>query len=58
MGDRPSHPELLDYLASRLIANNWSIKALHREIMRSSAYRLSSKPNAENEAVDPGNALL
>ena len=58
MGDRPSHPELLDYLASRLVENKWSIKSLHREIMLSSAYQLSSQPVAANQAADPGNVLL
>ena len=42
-GDRPTHPELLDYLASRLVENGWSIKALHREIMLSAAYQLSAE---------------
>ncbi|HEY3789719.1 MAG TPA: PSD1 and planctomycete cytochrome C domain-containing protein, partial [Urbifossiella sp.] len=41
-GDRPSHPELLDDLAARFIANGWSLKWLHREIMLSSAYQQSS----------------
>ena len=58
MGERPSHPELLEYLASRLIANHWSIKALHREIVLSSVYQLSSKPDAANQSADPGNVLL
>ena len=58
MGERPTHPELLDYLASRLVENNWSIKSLHREMMLSSAYQLSSQPIAANQTVDPGNALL
>lgn len=57
-GERPSHPELLDYLASRLVENNWSIKSLHREIMLSSAYQLSALPVAANMEADPGNVLL
>src|ERR1051326_6828093 len=40
MGDRPSHPELLDYLAARFVESGWSMKAMHREIMRSAAYQL------------------
>ena len=58
MGDRPSHPELLDYLASRLVENNWSLKSLHREIMQSSVYQMSSEPMTPHQTVDPGNVLL
>ena len=43
MGEKPTHPELLDYLAARLIESGWSIKALQREIMLSAAYGLSSR---------------
>ena len=41
LGDRPSHPGLLDYLAARLRENGWSLKALHREILLSATYQLS-----------------
>jgi len=58
LGDRPSHPELLDYLATRLIENRWSLKALHREIMLSRVYRLDSGALAQNSAVDPDNRLF
>jgi len=58
MGERPTHPELLDYLASRFIESGWSIKAMHREIMLSSAYQLSSDYVAENAKADPDNRLL
>jgi len=62
MGERPTHPELLDYLAARFIELNWSIKALHREIMLSSTYALAAKPlaknNAKYEETDPDNRLL
>jgi mono/diheme cytochrome c family protein len=58
MGDRPSHPELLDYLASRLIENNWSLKSLHREIMLSATYRLSTETREPHFTIDPGNALF
>jgi hypothetical protein len=54
----PTHPELLDYLASRFIQNNWSFKSLIREIVLSSVYRQSSKPAASALAVDPSNDLL
>ena len=43
MGERPSNPELLDYLAARFVENKWSIKAMHREIMLSSVYALSAE---------------
>ena len=57
-GERPTHPELLDYLAMRFVKNGWSIKAMHRMIMMSSAYRMSSiNPNVAEEA-DPDNRLL
>jgi cytochrome c553 len=57
-GERPSHPELLDYLASRFIENKWSIKAMHREIMLSATYQLSTQYTDANEAADPENRLL
>ena len=57
-GDRPSHPELLDYLARRLIRNHWSLKQLHREIMLSATYALSPTIDAGKQQVDPGNRLL
>jgi hypothetical protein len=58
MGEPPTHPELLDYLAGRLIESGWSIKALQREIMLSAAYRLSSENVDANDAVDPENRFL
>ncbi|HYM13744.1 MAG TPA: PSD1 and planctomycete cytochrome C domain-containing protein [Bryobacterales bacterium] len=58
VGDRPSHPELLDYLASRFVESHWSVKALHREIMLSAAYALSSETSAPNAAADPDNRLF
>jgi hypothetical protein len=59
MGDEPSHPELLDWLATELVARGWSLKAMHRLIVTSSAYRQSSRPRtaAEGEA-DPENRWL
>ena len=57
MGERPSHPQLLEYLASRLVSNQWSLKSLHREIMLSAVYRLSSDSNEESSAVDSDNRL-
>ena len=58
MGDRPSHPGLLDYLARQFIQNQWSIKAMHREMMLSATYALSAGFSATNYEVDPGNRLL
>ncbi|MDA1014763.1 MAG: DUF1553 domain-containing protein [Planctomycetota bacterium] len=57
-GQTPSHPELLDYLASRLLEQDWSVKNVLREIVLSRAYRLSSGPNPRGLVVDPENRLL
>jgi mono/diheme cytochrome c family protein len=58
MGERPTHPELLDYLASRFIEAGWSVKAIHREIMLSAAYQASSQLVTSNADLDPGNRLF
>jgi hypothetical protein len=58
MGERPSHPELLDYLASRFIESGWSMKAMHREIMLSNAYQLAYEHSEANAAADPENRLV
>ncbi|MEW4568774.1 PSD1 and planctomycete cytochrome C domain-containing protein [Tautonia sp. JC769] len=58
MGTPPSHPELLDWLASEFIRSGWSIKHMHRLIMTSSAYQMSSRPRSEADAIDPDNLLL
>ena len=57
-GDTPSHPELLDYLASRFMTEGWSIKKLHRLIMLSSVYLQSSDENPHYEQIDPENRWL
>ncbi|MCC6586555.1 MAG: DUF1553 domain-containing protein [Bryobacterales bacterium] len=57
-GDRPTHPELLDYLATEFMASGWKQKALHRLIVTSAAYRQSSNARADAAAVDPENRLL
>jgi Protein of unknown function (DUF1553) len=57
-GARPSNQPLLDYLAARLVENQWSMKALHREILLSAVYALSSEDVPANSAVDPDNRLL
>lgn len=54
-GDRPTHPELLDWLTSQLTAGGWKLKALHRLIMTSNAYQMSSRGNPESFAKDPMN---
>src|SRR5437763_541696 len=54
----PSHPELLDWLASELIAVGWRLKPIHRLIVTSATYRQSSKPNARVAKQDPENGLL
>ncbi len=51
-GTRPSHPELLDWLASEFIAQGWSIKALHRLILSSETYRQSSEARPDASAID------
>ncbi len=58
LGDRPSHPELLDYLATRFVKEGWSMKKLHREIMLSSVYAESTSATPAVEAADPENRLL
>lgn len=57
-GDRPSHPELLDYLASQFLADGWSIKKTVRRLVLSRSYRLASTKVSENVAVDPANRLV
>lgn len=58
MGDRPTHPDLLDDLAVRFQQNGWSLKWLHREIVLSATYRQSSLASAEALARDPDNLWL
>jgi hypothetical protein len=56
-GTQPTHPELLDWLASDFVAGSWRLKRLHRAIMTSRAYRQSSHMREEG-AIDPDNTLL
>lgn len=58
MGTKPSHPELLDWLAARLIADGWSLKKLHRLILNSEAYRQSSTAREDGLAIDADSRLL
>lgn len=57
-GSRPSHPQLLDYLASRFIEQRWSMKKLIREIVLSRTYQLSSAVIEMNQKLDPENIFL
>ncbi|MFP6763153.1 MAG: DUF1553 domain-containing protein, partial [Planctomycetaceae bacterium] len=66
-GERPSHPELLDWLARRFMGSGWSVKLLHRQIILSSTYRQTSRRTATSaegqtehpaQSVDAGNRLL
>ncbi len=58
LGDRPDHPELLDWLAARFRESGWSLKTMHRTIMLSDAYQRSYGRDARAEESDPGNRLL
>lgn len=57
-GGKPSHPKLLDWLASELVSCNWSLKEMHRLILCSSTYRQASTPRSEPQHVDAENRLL
>ena len=57
-GEAPTHPELLDWLASDFMENGWQLKRLHRLLMTSSTYRQSSVRNQEYDLVDADNTLL
>ena len=58
MGERPSNPQLLDYLASVFVENGWSIKSMHRMIMLSNAYQQSSAYQETAAKVDPDDKLV
>ena len=57
LGARPTHPELLDWLADELVRNKWSLKRMHKLIMTSSVYRQSSRRNQAGSAADSSNTL-
>lgn len=57
LGQRPTHPELLDWLASELVRQGWSMKRLHKIILCSTVYRQSSRRDPAKDAVDSANAL-
>jgi hypothetical protein len=56
--DPPSHPDLLDYLATEFVASGWSLKTLHRRIMLSSTYQQTSDPRTDGGDRDPDNRLV
>jgi hypothetical protein len=58
MGQRPTHPELLDWLASEFVKSGWDVKKMHKLIVMSNAYQQSSAYQASAAAVDPNNKLL
>jgi len=58
LGERPTHPKLLDHLAVSLMENGWSLKSLHRQIMLSTTYQLSSQFDEKNFESDPDNRLI
>lgn len=57
MGQLPSHPELLDFLAREFIRDGWSFKRMHRRLLLSSTYRMSSQGDPAADAADPQNRL-
>jgi hypothetical protein len=57
-GAKPSHPELLDYLATELVTAGWRLKAIHRLILLSDTYQQTSAATPETRAKDPDNALV
>jgi hypothetical protein len=58
LGERPTHPELLDHLAARFVVSGWSVKALHRDIMLSSVYQSGTAYEERSATADPDNKLL
>jgi hypothetical protein len=57
-GQSPSHPQLLDWLAAEFMARDWSMKAMHRLIVTSRAYRMASTPDESSARLDPDNVYL
>ena len=57
-GEKPTHPELLDWLAGRLVENKWSLKSIHRLIVTSATYMQASTVNEASRAQDPDNRWL
>ena len=57
-GEVPSHPELLDWLATEFVRSGWDVKALQKTIVMSATYRQASRVSADLRAKDPDNRLL
>jgi len=57
-GERPSHPELLDWLAREFVDRDWSMKAMHRLMMTSETYQMTSQDVPTNVAIDPENRMF
>jgi mono/diheme cytochrome c family protein/GNAT superfamily N-acetyltransferase len=57
IGDKPTHPELLDWLATRFMQGEWKLKTMHKLIMLSSTYQMSSQSSEKELAADPANKL-
>jgi len=58
MGERPSHPELMDYLATKFMAEGWSIKRMVKQLVLTQTYQMSSDPNPQKRSIDIENRLL
>src|SRR5258708_27204384 len=58
LGQTPTHPELLDWLAREFRRRDWSIKQMHRLMVLSSTYRMASRSDAKSDEADPDNRLL
>ena len=58
LSEKPTHPELLDWLAATFVEKSWSIKQMHRIIMLSSAYQMSTQADAKAALADPDNKML
>jgi hypothetical protein len=58
LGEPPTHPELLDYLSKQFMEQGWSVKALHKQILLSTTYQMSSNRNPHNDEIDPDNRYV
>ncbi|MFN9419740.1 MAG: DUF1553 domain-containing protein [Pirellula sp.] len=58
LGEKPTHPELLDYMTHQFLDSGWSLKTMHREIMLSATYQVSTQQNEDNMNIDADNRYL
>ncbi len=58
LGDKPTHPELLDWLATQFVRNKWSVKEMHRLLMQSATYQMGATPDPTAVSTDPDGRLL